>query len=193
MSHQATNPLEAPDLPFRVRSEETVREGRAVHLVLAQVEGPDGTELTREVVHHPGAVGVLPLHDDGTVTLVYQYRVALDRGLWEIPAGLRDVDGEPPEVTAGRELKEEAGLAAASITWLVTFHNSPGFSDESVEVYLATGLTAVPDDRQGPEEQHMVADRIPLGRALELVRTGQITDSKTVIALLWAERERLSS
>ena len=100
-----------------------------------------------------------------------------------MPAGLRDVDGEPPEVTARRELVEEAGLQAERVEHLVTFHNSPGFTDEAVVLYVATGLSPVPDDRQGIEEQHMAVERVPLGTALAMVDDGRITDAKTVIGL----------
>jgi 8-oxo-dGDP phosphatase len=178
------------DAVFRVVDERTVWTGQRISVAEVTVAAPDGSTLERDIVHHPGAVGVLPLHDDGTVTLVRQYRVALDADIWEIPAGLRDVEGEPTSVTAQRELVEEAGLRAGSVELLVRFHNSPGFADEAVEVFLATGLEAVPDDRQGPEEQHMVVDRVLLDAALAMVDDGRITDAKTVIALLAVARRR---
>ena len=161
---------------------------RLMSLAEVTVESPEGEKLRRDVFHHPGAVAVLPLHDDGTVTLVRQYRVAVDAEIWELPAGLRDVEGEPPVETATRELVEEAGLAADEVTHLTTFHNSPGFSDETVQIFLATGLRAVADDRQGAEEQHMVVARLPLAEALAMVLDGRITDSKTVIGLLLVSR-----
>jgi len=154
------------------------------------VEGPGGERHERDVVHHPGAVGVVPWHDDGTITLVRQYRAALDTDMWEIPAGLRDVEGEPTELTASRELVEEAGLQAGHLEHVVTFHNSPGFSDEAVYVYVATDLTEVPVDRQSPEEQHMTLARISLDEGLAMVDDGRITDAKTVIALLALARRR---
>ena len=176
--------------PFRIVGERRVWSGRRIDVALADVEGPDGSRHEREVVHHPGAVGVVPVHDDGSVTLVRQYRSAVDAELWEVPAGLRDVDDEPTSTTARRELVEEAGLRAEHVDHLVTFHNSPGFTDEAVVVYEATGLSAVPDDRQGIEEQHMVVCRMPLAEALEMVDDGRITDAKTVIALLAVARRR---
>lgn len=168
---------------FRVAGEQPAWAGRRIAVAIRQVAGPDGTH-EREIVHHPGAVAVAPLHDDGTVTLVRQYRAALDAEMWEIPAGLRDVPGEPTDETARRELAEETGLRAERFEHLVTFHNSPGFSDESVVVYAATGLSEVPDDRQGVEEQHMVVARVPVAEARAMVDDGRITDAKTVIALL---------
>jgi len=177
---------------FRVAGERTGWAGRRLAVSIADVEAPDGSHHEREVVRHQGAVGVAPLHDDGTVTLVRQYRAALDQDIWEIPAGLRDVAGEPTDETARRELAEEAGLEAATLEHLVTFHNSPGFSDEAVVVYAARGLRAVDDDRQGVEEQHMLVDRLPLGDALAMVDDGRITDAKTVIALLAIARRALT-
>lgn len=173
---------------FRRMDHRAVWDGRRIRVAVAQVAAPDGSQHEREIVHHPGAVGVVPLHDDGSVTLVRQYRAALDREIWEVPAGLRDVDGEPTVETARRELVEEAGLRAGAIEHLVTFHNSPGFSDEAVEVFVATSLAPVDDDRQGVEEQHMLVDRLPLDEALAMVDDGRITDAKTVIALLAIDR-----
>lgn len=126
---------------------------------------------------------MLPLHADDTVTLVRQFRAALDDDLLELPAGIRDVDGEADIATARRELIEEAGLDAERLEHLVTFHNSPGFCDETVGVFLATGLRAVPDDRQGIEEEHMTIERIPFADAMAMVLDGRITDAKTIIAL----------
>lgn len=177
-----------PESPFRVVGERPAWEGLRISTAVVEIAGPDGTRHERDIVHHPGAVGVVPLHDDGTVTLVRQYRAALDRLVWEVPAGLRDVLGEPTSVTAARELTEEAGLAADHLEHLLTFHNSPGFSDEAVEIFLATGLREVADDRQGPEEEHMVVARVPLAEALAMIDDGRISDAKTVIGLLTTVR-----
>ncbi|MGH9228169.1 MAG: NUDIX domain-containing protein [Acidimicrobiales bacterium] len=155
---------------------------------IAEVEGPDGDRFEREIIHHPGAVAVVPLHDDGTVTLVQQYRVAVGAAMWEVPAGLRDVADEPTDQTAHRELAEEVGLRAGRLEYLTTFHNSVGFSDEAVVIYLATGLSEVPDDRQGFEEQHMRVERVPFDAAVAMVDDGRITDAKTAIALLTLAR-----
>ncbi len=171
-------------MTFRITGERPAWQGRRIDAAVLEVEGPDGTRYQREVIHHPGAVGVAPLHEDGTITLVRQYRAALDAEIWEIPAGLRDVAGEPTDETARRELIEEAGLAPGHLEHLVTFHNSPGFSDEAVTIYVATDLTPVPDDRQGAEEEAMLIERIPLADARAMVADGRITDAKTVITVL---------
>lgn len=173
---------------FRRLEEEVVYRGWRFTVAKGRFAGPDGTEFERDVVHHPGAVGIVPLHDDRTVTLVRQYRAALDDLLLELPAGLRDVAGEPDVDTAARELVEEVGLAASSLQLLVTFRNSPGYCDESVSVFLATGLQEVDDDRQGVEEEAMEVVRIGLDEALALVDAGEITDAKTIIGLTLAAR-----
>jgi ADP-ribose pyrophosphatase len=176
--------------PFTKVAETEVHRGFHFSVHEARFRAADGTEFQRSIVRHPGAVAVVPLHDDGTVTLVRQFRAALEADLLELPAGLRDVDGESDPGTAQRELVEEAGLAADRLEHLVTFHNSPGFCDESVGVYLATGLTAVDDDRQGIEEQHMTVERLPLDDALAQIADGRITDAKTIIGLTLTARRR---
>jgi ADP-ribose pyrophosphatase len=159
----------------------------------ARFRGPDGAEFERDIVRHPGAVGVVPLHADGTITLVRQYRAALDDELWELPAGIRDVDGEGDAATAARELREEVGLVADEVEHLVTFHNSPGFCDESVAVFLATGLTEVERAPEGVEEETMVVARLPMDEALAMVADGRITDAKTIIGLHAVTSRRDSS
>jgi ADP-ribose pyrophosphatase len=162
--------------------------GKIVSFNRVRVRAADGHEFDREVLRHPGVVAVVPLHDDGTVTLVRQYRVAVDRELLEIPAGTRDVAGEAPEVAVGRELAEEAGLAAEHVEELVTYFVAPGLTDEAIVLYLARGLREVPTDRHGPEEQAMTLERIPLVDAQSMIDDGRITDAKTIIGLTLAAR-----
>lgn len=164
--------------------DELLHEGHVISLYRSTFRGPDGEQFMRDVVRHPGAVSVVPLHDDGTVVLVRQYRAPLDAMLLEIPAGKRDVAEEPLEETARRELAEEVGLSAQDLEHLVTFHNSVGFCDEESHVFLATGLTATDQDRQGIEEQHMEEVRVRLADVPRLIAAGEITDGKTVIGLL---------
>ncbi len=170
-------------MAFEKVDEELLAQGFRFTVARARFRGPDGTEFERDIVHHPGAVGVLPLHDDGTITLVRQYRAALDLELLELPAGIRDVDGEDDATTAARELVEEAGLEAGSIELLATFHNSPGFTDEHISIFLATDLHEVAHDRQGIEEEAMTIERMPLSEAFALIDAGAITDAKTLIGL----------
>ena len=137
------------------------------------------------MVHHPGAVGVVPIVDEGAgVLLVRQYRSAVDAELLEIPAGLRDVAGEPPIETARRELIEEVGQRAGRVELLCAFHNSPGFCDEVVHVFAAFDLEECDRDRQGIEEQHMTIERVALDEVPGMIAAGAITDAKTVIGLL---------
>ena len=164
--------------------------GKVVSFNRIRVRSADGHEFDRDVLRHPGVVAVVPLHDDGTVTLVRQYRVAVDRDLLELPAGMRDVEDEAPEVAAGRELAEEAGLSADRVDELLTYFVAPGLTDEAVVLYLARGLRTVPTDRQGPEEQAMTVERLPLDEALRMVDDGRITDAKTIIGLTLTARRR---
>ena len=136
-------------------------------------------DKTREVVRALGATGVLPLTPDGDVVLVRQEREAVGERLLEIPAGLHDVEGEPPEETARRELAEETGYRAASIEPLGRIHTSPGFVDEVCELFVARGCE--PD---GEPEEGIEVVVMPLEEAVAAVRSAEITDSKTAVALL---------
>jgi ADP-ribose pyrophosphatase len=173
---------------FRRISERQVHEGRAIDVVVAEFETPDGEIVERDVVRHPGAVSVVPLDGDEFV-LVRQYRAPAEADLLEIPAGKRDVPGEPPGDTALRELAEEVGLTTSvPLVLLSEFYNSVGFSDEYSHVFLATDLEPVPLDRQGPEEQHMTIERWPVDAVAGAIAAGEIKDAKTVIGLLAALR-----
>lgn len=134
-----------------------------------------------QVVRHPGGVGVLPLHDDGTVTLIRQLRPAVDAELLEIPAG-RLKPGEDPAICGLRELAEETGLHAGTLSPLGILHPSPGVFDEVIHLFLATGLSQGDAD---PEPYEEVATlRLPVGEAMRMAADGGITDGKTLAALL---------
>lgn len=169
---------------FEVLGREELVRTKIFRVVRARFRAPGGEEFERTVIEHPGAVAVVPLHDDGTVTLVRQYRPALDDELLELPAGVRDVAGEDDAATAGRELVEEAGLAAGRLRPLLTFHNAAGLSDETVSIFVAIDLREVPHDRQGAEEHEMTVERMPVDEAVAMIERGEITDAKTIIALL---------
>jgi ADP-ribose pyrophosphatase len=168
--------------------ERLLHEGHVISLAIGSFTGPDGSTFERDVVHHPGAVSVVPLLEDGTVILVRQYRAALDQLLLELPAGKRDVAEEPPAVTASRELEEEVGQRAGRLELLAEFHNSPGFCDEHSYVFLATDLTEVPADRQGVEEQHLTIEPVPITEVPAMIADGRLRDAKTIIGLLLALR-----
>ena len=177
--------------PFRKLPAERERyRGALISVATATIVGPDGDEFERDVVHHPGAVSVVPVVDDATaVLLVRQYRAALDRDLLEIPAGKRDVADEPPAETARRELAEEIGMEAGRLDLLAEFYNSPGFCDEHSYVFLARDLTECPTDLQGIEEQHMTIERVALGDVPALIERGEIVDAKTIIGLCLAKEQ----
>lgn len=164
--------------------------GSLITVATASFEDPAGEQFERDVVHHPGAVSVVPVVGD-EVILVRQYRAAVDRELLEIPAGKRDVDGEPPEQTAARELAEEIGMQAGRLDLLAEFYNSPGFCDEHSYVFLGRDLTECATDFQGVEEQHMTIERLKLDDVPTLIATGDIVDAKTIIGVCLA-RERLA-
>jgi len=172
---------------FEKLDERMVYEGHVIALGVGTFAGPDGSTFERDVVHHPGAVSVVPIIDDHVV-LIRQYRAALDDLLLEIPAGKRDIDGEPPEQTAHRELVEEVGLRAGGLVRLAEFYNSPGFSDEHSYVFLAVDLEPVAASAQGIEEEHMTIEQVPLDDILGLIATGEMRDAKTIIGLTLALR-----
>jgi ADP-ribose pyrophosphatase len=181
------------DLPvFTPTGEETIHRGWVVRLQRATFLDPDGVAFERDVVRHPGAVAVVAVTDAGTVVLVHQYRPAVDRWLLEIPAGTRDVEDEPSEETARRELAEEAGLRADRLELLVRTVITPGFCDEFTDVYLATGLHPVPSDRQGAEERFMEVVEVPLARFDAMVDDGSVLDASTILGVGLAVR-RLST
>lgn len=174
---------------YEVVSSRVAHDGELSRVRVDQVRMPDGEVSTREIVEHPGAVGIVPVDDRGRVVLVRQYRVALGAYQVEIPAGKLDLDGEAETEAARRELIEEVGLDAHGWSQLTAFHNSAGWTDEVTTVYLATGLTAA----QAPEgftpkaeESDMQVLRVPLDEAVAQVRRGELTDAKTVIGLLLA-------
>jgi ADP-ribose pyrophosphatase len=177
---------------FRIVGSKTIAEiGRGMRLESVDVEAPDGSHLQRDVVRHPGAVAVVPVLDDGRAVLVHQWRAAVDTVVLEIPAGLRDVDGEPLEETARRELVEEAGYRTdADLVLLTSCWTSVGLVDETCHIYLATHLEPCDHDRHGAEEEAMTIELVPLDAVPALVASGHIRDSKTIAGLLLA-REHL--
>lgn len=173
---------------FTPTGEDTVHQGWFIRVQRATFTDPDGTPFERDIVRHPGAVAVVAVTDDDAVVLVRQYRPAVDRWLLEVPAGTCDVEGEPPEVTAGRELAEEVGLEASELTLLTRTAITPGFCDEIAHVYLATGLRRVPTDRQGAEERFMEVAEIPLDEFDTMVDDGSIVDASTILGVGLARR-----
>ena len=171
---------------FETTSSETLHTGKIFALRRDQVRMPGGKDVTREVVEHFGAVAVVAMDDDGNIPMVYQYRHAFGRRLWELPAGLLDVHGEAAHLTAARELQEEAGLQAGTWRVLVDLDSTPGFSDESVRVYLATGLSEVGRPEAHDEEADMTLQWYPLAEAARKVLSGEIVNAIAVAGILAA-------
>ena len=169
------------ELP-RIVNSQKVFDGRVFQVTVDTVsEG----ELTyqRDVVHHPGSAVIVPVHDDGTVVLVRQYRHPAVRYLLEVPAGTL-ADGERPDAGAARELEEELGLVAQHLDKLSEFFVSPGFLEEKMWVYLATGLS---EGKPNPDDDEVLeVVRLPIGEALEMITSGEIQDAKTIIGLMLA-------
>ncbi|GGL16512.1 NUDIX domain-containing protein [Mangrovihabitans endophyticus] len=158
-----------------------------------QVTMSDGGVVSRDVVENVGAVGVIALDDADRVVLIRQYRHAVGGELWEMPAGLRDVDGEPPLTTAGRELVEETDYTARRFDLLVDLHTSPGFSNESIRIFLARDVAPVPEQDRHPrtdEEADLEIVWFDLDEAVAMVLRGEITNAATVCGLLAAARAR---
>jgi len=183
------------DVPGRrpVLSHELLHAGMIWDLVRETVDLGEAGVVRREYVRHPGAVAVLALDEAERVLLVRQYRHPVGAELWELPAGLLDVPGEPHVAAAARELAEEADLVAGSWWHLVDYLASPGGSDEVVRVYLARDLTDVPQgDRhvRTHEEHGMVAERVPLDDAVTAVLDGRVRNPSAVIGVLAAAAAR---
>jgi len=161
--------------------------GRVVRLDVDTVRFPDGSTGQLELIRHPGAAAIVPCASDPpgadpTILLIRQYRYATGGQLWEIPAGTLD-PGEDPEACARRELMEETGVTAARLQRLTSIWTTPGFTNEVIHLYLATGLTTGEPSRERDEFIEVVPQ--PLSRVLALIRDGEIRDAKTVVAILY--------
>ncbi|MPZ51169.1 MAG: NUDIX domain-containing protein [Acidimicrobiia bacterium] len=167
------------------------RLGRGAFLTLDRLHliGPEGESIERDVVSHPGGVGVLAI-DQGECILVRQYRVALNQDVLEIPAGKLSGPDEDPEAAAHRELQEEIGATTPHLDLLGVTYPSPGYSNEALHLYTASDLTITDSEPDGVEEVHAEIVRISLADLLAMVKEGQIIDAKTQIAVLLATSDR---
>ncbi|HEY9474241.1 MAG TPA: NUDIX hydrolase [Mycobacteriales bacterium] len=179
---------------YAVRSSREVYRGRVFGMRADQVEMPGGRIAVREVVVHPGAVVVAAVDEQDRLVMVHQYRHPVGQHLFELPAGLLDVDGEPAVVAAGRELYEEAHLRAGRWHLLADVFPSPGMTDEAVRLYLARDLTPVPDAERfvadGDEEAEMTVHRVDLDTAVRMVFAGELNNGVTITGVLAAARLR---
>ncbi len=167
-------------------SSEKIFSGKVIQLQVDQVEVPNGTTHPREIVKHPGAVGVIAITDKQKLILVDQFRKPLERGLLEIPAGKLE-PGELPIVTAARELEEETSLAAEDLEPLYSFYTSPGFADEIIHLFVATGISSVENAAVCDEDEFVDVIEVSLEEALQLVAVGKIKDAKTIIAVQYMQ------
>jgi ADP-ribose pyrophosphatase len=170
-----------------VSSAELLRS-RLVTVRTDKVRTPDNHLAERDVVLHPGAVAVLALDDADRVLMIRQYRHPVGRLLWEIPAGLRDVEGEPLADTARRELAEEAGYRARDWRVLVDYYSSPGFSTERLRIFLARGLEPVPEAERDfvpeAEEAHLETGWLPLEDGVRKVLSGELHNGVAALAIM---------
>lgn len=173
-----------------VASSAELMSGAIIGVRRDMVQMPDGETAGREVVEHPGAVAVVAIDKAGRVLLIRQYRHPVSALLWEIPAGLRDVAGEPPLVTAERELLEEAGYRAADWSVLADFFSSPGISTERLRIFLASGLTEVPAAQRTylrrHEEAQLVVAWLSLDEAVARFLAGDLLNGVTAVGILSA-------
>jgi len=179
--------------PHPVPRHETLHEGRIFDLVRDDVDLGGAGVVTREYVDHPGAVAVVALDDADRVLLLRQYRHPVRSFLWEVPAGLLDVEGEPAVDAAARELAEEADLTAARWAVLTDYATTPGGSNEAVRVFLARGLVEVPEPERHTrtgEEAGMTSRWVPLDEAVTLALDGSLHNPSTVVGILGAAASR---
>jgi len=176
-----------------VRSSERTFHGHVWDVRTEEVDLGEGGVVTRDFVDHTGAVAILALDEAERVVIVQQYRHPVGAFEWELPAGLLDVDGEPPHVSAARELREEADLAAGEWDVLLDHYTSPGGSTESLRVYLARDLREVPHheqhEREG-EELGMPVRRVPLDELVDAVLAGDVHNVTLMVSVLAASRLR---
>lgn len=168
-----------------LKSEELF-SGKVISLHLQEVELPNGRHSKREIVKHPGAVAILPVTDGGRIVMVEQYRKALERTIVEIPAGKLE-KGEEPAVCARRELEEETGYECDSLKLLTSFYTSPGFADEIVHVYLATGLAKKENAAALDEDEFVNLEELTLEEAINYVKEQKIYDAKTIYAVQYLQ------
>lgn len=162
-------------------SEEYIYKGRIIRLRKDKALLPDGNEALREVIEHPGGVGVIPIDEEGNVYLVRQFRYPYMEETLEIPAGKRD-PGEEPIVTGKRELKEETGAEAKTYKYLGELYPSPGYCGEIIHMYAAKELTF--SDKSPDDDEFIDTVKMPLAEAVERVMNGEFKDSKTQAAIL---------
>ena len=180
-------------MPYEVLHHTERLRNKVFAIVTDEVVMPDGGTAERDYMVHVGAVGVVALDEQGRVALDYQYRPAVAKHLWELPAGLIDIEGEALVDAAARELAEEADLAAAQWDLLAEVLTSPGCSNEKIRLFLARGLTPVPDasrHKRTQEEAELEVRWVPLDDAVSMALSGEITNAACLVGVLGAAHAR---
>ncbi len=168
-------------MSVKVHEITNIYNGKIFDVVLEKVTLPNGAIKDREVVRHPGAAAMVPLLDDGKVVLIKQYRHAVGEFLWEIPAGTLE-PGEKVVECARRELVEETGYEASTLDELAQILPAPGYTDERIHIFLATGLT--PAEQKLEDDEVLKAEPTLFETALAMITKGEIRDAKTIVGLL---------
>ncbi|MEN1969087.1 NUDIX hydrolase [Lentibacillus sp. N15] len=163
-----------------------IYDGKVVKLQVDEVTLPDGKTAKRELIKHPGAVGIIPVTKDKKIMMVEQYRKPLEKSLVEIPAGKLE-PGEKPEVTAVRELEEETGFTTNSLQFVTSFYTSPGFADELMYLYLTDHLEPLTKKAAGDDDEFVELIELTLDEAKQYVNDHRIHDAKTNYAILYLE------
>jgi ADP-ribose pyrophosphatase len=180
-------------VPYEVRHRTERLRNKVFAIVTDEVVMPDGTTAERDYMVHVGAVGVVALDHEGRVALVHQYRPAVGKHLWELPAGLIDVEGEALVDAAARELAEEADISAARWDLLAEVLTSPGCSNEKIRLFLARELSPVPAEHRHTrtaEEAELEVTWVPLDDAVLMVMSGEIANAAAMVGLLGAAQAR---
>jgi len=168
-------------MKFRVEAEREICQARIIRVVAKDLVLPNGRRTTFTIVEHPGAVAIVPVHANGDVVLLKQFRPSIGEELYEIPAGTIE-KGEAPLATAKREIIEETGFKAKQWSKVSEFYSAPGFCTELMHLYVARGLS--PAKADGDEDEILKPVRMSVDAALKLIRTGKIRDAKTIAGLL---------
>lgn len=176
--------VEEPD--YRLEGREEIFRGRIFTVQLDHITFSNGTDVTMEVVRHGGAAAVVPVKDDGRVVLIRQFRYPIDTTIWEVPAGKFD-GGEASEVCAAREMEEEVGYRPGRLEKIGSIITTPGFSDERIDIFVATDLT--PTEMNLDPDELIDVIEVPVDEALLMVDRGDIEDAKSIAALFMAARK----
>ncbi|MGG0657770.1 NUDIX domain-containing protein [Rummeliibacillus pycnus] len=161
-------------------------DGRVIKVQVDQVTLPNGKTATRELVKHPGAVGIIPITSEGKIVMVEQFRKPLERSIIEIPAGKLEA-GEKPELTAIRELEEETGYGAMELEFIQSFATSPGFANEVIHLFAARNLFKIAQPASLDEDEFVELLEVSVEEAEQLVKDQRIFDAKTILAIMWVK------